>query len=443
MIKYLRYCTRFGKPQSLYSFNSEGKRLFSFAKSHPFKTKTGELNEKGLVLTHLTDFFPENGYIETARSAIGGARDSVHFAVNHGVTSHDWGSWDGTKYAVIMNWKRTLNESENVFIGGIPSDIFSAGKVKIPKGSVIIKRNPELKAKYKLVDTPKSLPEGTIVIETSAENMKEATDEVIKLLGYRTKNAVDPSFWGDCRQTTKVLENSRIIPCNAVRRSGVKDMRLFRQLLSEKGMKMMAHAQTPNCMAEYLIEEIFIFSALNKKWISEYNGKVINNTKEQLLNHIDFLEQLSKGNNNKSDFHILAFKNIMSKFAKCFGYVGKQAKNNNYRLDFDLSALKEIILKSKTPSEAAELIQRDLKINPMSDLELIKKVMPNLPESDALKSLLHLEYENVGTHETTKKTNEKLREFFAGNMGVDDIGTLGLFNVNTYARMERDIDALF
>ena len=152
--------------------SAESKNLFSFAKRHPLKTSGQELNEDGMLLTHLGDFLPRDGYIDTARSAIGASRDSVHFAVNHAVTSHLGGSWVDKKFAYLIPMRAARASGENTFVGGIASDFYSHGRVKIPEGAIIVRRTESIKpGKFRISDASK-IDEfkdlhGVKVIETS------------------------------------------------------------------------------------------------------------------------------------------------------------------------------------------------------------------------------------------------------------------------------------
>lgn len=48
------------------TISSENTSIFSFAQKHPLKNARGQLREDGMILTHLTDYLPKDGYIDTA-----------------------------------------------------------------------------------------------------------------------------------------------------------------------------------------------------------------------------------------------------------------------------------------------------------------------------------------------------------------------------------------
>ena len=129
-----RYITQRGIVQKIkqgksFQGNIDNTSLFPFAKRHPLNDSGSRLAEDGLVLTHLTDFVPRNGVIDTARSAIKAPRDSVHFAVNHAVTAHAMGSWDTKPIALILPWANTMKIKGNNFFGGVAGDFYSRGPV--------------------------------------------------------------------------------------------------------------------------------------------------------------------------------------------------------------------------------------------------------------------------------------------------------------------------
>ena len=194
--------------------DANSKELFSFAKRHPLKAPEGILSEDGMVLTHMTDYLPQKGYIDTARSAVGASRDSVHFAVNHGVTGHTGGCWDRKPYAILTPMKSTLKTAGNDFVGGVAADFYSHGKVKLPKDAVIVRYNAKIpKGKYKILNASriKELRDlkGVKVIETSEENMKTTVDNIIPRIGYDLKDSSEAWYWGKEASKSRFKEFKR------------------------------------------------------------------------------------------------------------------------------------------------------------------------------------------------------------------------------------------
>ena len=109
-------------------------------------------NESDLVLVHKTNYIPQNDTIQTSKSVIkyeeiitlGGkeykinypeGRDTIHFSVNHEVNKHAMGSWNNTKYAVIIPFSNVKKET----IGSAhPTDTFLKGNVKLDVGTYIL-----------------------------------------------------------------------------------------------------------------------------------------------------------------------------------------------------------------------------------------------------------------------------------------------------------------
>lgn len=294
--------------------SAESNRLFSFAKKHNFLNSKGTLNEDGLILTHLTDFAPSKGVIDTARTAINGSRNSVHFAVNHGVTSHELGDWSKKNYAILMPMKGTIRIKSNTFAGGVAADFYSKGAVRIPKGSVIVRKNSKIPAgKYRISDASKVEEfkdlRGVKVIETSNPNMKESVDNIIKKMGYDLKNTDNIWYWGNNQADKQRFEH----------------FNLFNKFLSKRGMKPMFHTYTPNGKIEMMIEHINMRGLKNNSWTVTNSGKQIANYKKEYL--------------------------------KVLNYIEKYSAEHSYPLDFDTKIIKKIIKNSSTPKEAGELIK--------------------------------------------------------------------------------------
>lgn len=295
--------------------SAESNRLFSFAKKHNFLNSKGTLNEDGLILTHLTDFAPSKGVIDTARTAINGSRNSVHFAVNHGVASHELGDWSKKNYAILMPMKGTRRIKSNTFAGGVATDFYSKGAVRIPKGSVIVRKNSKIPAgKYRISDASKVEEfkdlRGVKVIETSNPNMKESVDNIIKKMGYDLKNTDNPWYWGNNQADKQRFEH----------------FSLFNKFLTKRGMKPMFHLYTPNGKIEMMIEHINMRGLKNNSWTVANSGKQIADYKKEYI--------------------------------KVLNYIEKYAAGQGYPLDFDTKIIKKIIKNSSTPKEAIELLNK-------------------------------------------------------------------------------------
>lgn len=310
---------------------SKSKQLFSFATKHRLKTPKGKLSEDGMILTHMSNFVPRNGFIDTARSGVGMARDSVHFAVNHGVNGHLGGNWANSEYAVLMPFGAARETAGNRFVGGIAADFYSKGRVRIPKGSVIVRRSTSVPdGQYRISDAAK-IDEfkdlhGVKIIETSSTDMKATVDNVVQRLGYRVKQGnVAAGDWG-----------------------GGKDFNLFNSYLRKHGMKPMMHSYTPNGKTEQLIQHLKCRVDNNAEWIiKDKAGKVIIDYQKEYLQNLKYIENF--------------------------------AKKTGFPVDFDTKQIAQIVRTSKTPQEALNLIESRLKFKSMEPLQ------KNIPELDLLQ----------------------------------------------------------
>ncbi len=292
--------------------------LFSFAKSHPMRTPEGQMTSDGFALVRLDDDIPLNGVLRTTRDKITGefgskgSRDSLHFSVNHPVkkleTQGD--SWDSKKYSYITPFDEVKN-----LVGGSPVDMYTKGSVKLPSGTVIVRRNPNIpKGKLRVLDTSaidefKAIKAGK-VIETS-ETPHAATSQILKKLGYEVKEGGD-FCWND------VIDRD------------------FIDLLSKKGLFSAIHSVTPNAKIESVIEYTYVRTLFkNSRWKNLF---------------VDYKKEFLAGIRQAEELH------------KEFGYP----------LDFDTKQLAQIIKASKTPQEAITKIKQDMKLRNkgvLTDLE--------------------------------------------------------------------------
>lgn len=291
--------------------------LFSFAKRHPIRTPEGQMTSDGLALVRLDDDIPLNGVLRTTRDKITGefgskgARDSLHFSVNHPVKKLEMqgDSWDTKKYSYIMPFDEVKN-----LVGGSPVDMYTKGSVKLSNGTVIVRRNPNIpKGKLRVLDTSaidefKAIKAGK-VIETS-ETPHAATSQILKKLGYDVKEGGN-FCWND------VIDRD------------------FIDLLGKKGMFSAVHMATPNAKIENSLSCMYARSLYNKKWnVLSKNNELLIDYKKEFLGIIKQAEELHKE----------------------FGYP----------LDFDTKQLTKIVEESKTPKEAFSKIQQDMKLTSLT-----------------------------------------------------------------------------
>ena len=299
--------------------------IFPFAKIRSIKTSDGQLQASGMILCHLSDFPPQQGFIDTARSAIGAARDSVHFAVNHAPTSHSAGCWDNKTYAILAPMESTLKIKSNTFWGGVPADFYSKGKIKLPQDAVVVKFNETIpQGKYRISDTSVideiKGSDKFILIETSEKNMKKAVDNIVQRLGYEFKDSTEAWVWGSETSVNRF-----------------EDFESFSKFLTRFGMKTAFHTYTPNNKVDMLIEKIMERSYLEQPWYITKGNDVIFDAKKEALEILD--------------------------------YIKKYADETNYDLDYDITKLKEIILTSDSPVKALDDIKNTFGITTPIALE--------------------------------------------------------------------------
>lgn len=254
--------------------------------------------------------------IDTARSGAGLSRDSVHFAVNHGVQAHFGGSWQTCEYAVLMPVNVARQTAGNRFVGGVAADFYSKGKVKIPKGSVIVRRNARVpEGKYRISDASKieqfKQLHGVKIIETASTDMVSDVDNILCRMGYKVKSG-EAMSWG----------------------GSLSDFNLFNSYLRANGMKPMLHTYTPNGKIEMLIDHLNSRSTVATDWVvRDKAGKVILDYKQEYLQAIKYIEEFAK----------------RTEFLKNFG----------------TKQLAKIIKSSSSPKEAIKLIESQFQIKSM------------------------------------------------------------------------------
>lgn len=182
--------------------------LFSWAKPKP-KLSIAKINPDSLALVHMTNYYPKNGQILStnlatkAADGAGCARTTVHFAINKTATEHIYGNWNAMDYAIIAPFKETVQcTPKSKVIGGIQDDFFLQDAVKLPKGSVIVKYNPDVSSGNFLVS---DAFEGIKLVETSNKNLNDATNTVIQKMGYTTYKDTLKEFLGASESDIKVL----------------------------------------------------------------------------------------------------------------------------------------------------------------------------------------------------------------------------------------------
>ena len=329
-----------------------------------------------MILSHITDIKPSGNIIDTMKSAGIATRDSVHFTVNHGVAPlYEQGiSWNKKRLAILIPMKTALKDKANTFIGGHGADFYSQGPVRIPKGSVIVRRTYRLKGgKYRILNAEQvqgfeSL-KGCTVIETSQKNMSEAVNDIIAKMGYQFQKSSDGFFWGN--------PNSNNLNRN------LKYTKLFKEFLQKRGMRHMIHNATPNCSMEFVLFDMMLRSKYTDSWTLKYGEGLFIDAKEEIL--------------------------------KSLSLVKEHAKNTKLPNDYDIDTISKVIRESDTPKIAYEKLQNiglsssEKMADPvfLSCLDELKKKKP-----DTVFASITLNIKNITCNDITFETNKKAADFY-------------------------------
>lgn len=296
-----------------------------------------DLSMENLALVRMTDFVPENNIIQSSRDAmrdqngVGSFRDSVHFALNHAVKDNNTGaSWASQKYAIIAPIEDVIKENgKEVIAGGTPVDLWTAGSVKLPKGAIIVRHNPDIpKGKLRVVNSEaidefKSI-HGVKVIET-AESVHSSTNRIIEMMGFTNKSGNTAYGWGTLTETPTQNDVLDILG----------QVNMWKKFAASNGLKEGIHLYFPSSRAEHMIEGIELLG-IDNKWSVENNGHEIINYKNEFL---EVLKDVKKG------------------------------LHKGYKASFDIEKFEKIIEESASPKDAMKRINDELKLRSLTSAE--------------------------------------------------------------------------
>lgn len=243
---------------------------------------------ENFVLVHKTNYIPEGGRIRTAKESnvtndgyfaldrVGSykyavERNTIHFSVNGEVSSHSYGNWDDTKYAIVI----PLGDMpiKNLRSAAVMDTFFESG-IQMPKKAIFLCPEEDL-------DKVKAQNPDLQIIAYKGKNVKGYADSIVGMLG---KHVEEIGMW------------------NWFSNNGNK---YYEMLKNEVGdhISTAPHVATPEKEEEDYFSSINHFNALNDKIIDEK----IPFTKEDYLkvnedNNINFLfnnlfgNELSKQN---------------------------------------------------------------------------------------------------------------------------------------------------
>ncbi len=289
-----------------------------------------EIAEESICLVHMDEYAPtKDGMILSARDAltdengVAASRNSVHFSLNHPVEAHRAGDWDNSPYAILMPFTATKNANvPGKFIEGLPNDLYTNGSVKIPEGSVIIKRNPDIPEGQLKVSPHPDIP-GVKLIETSG-SVHESVSPIMEKMGYSTSLAKSGAM-GIFDEGISNTDPTALIQGTAKRYDA------WNRFCQSQGLKPMLHSGSPNGRAETMIECIDMLATTNSWTVGSWSSGSVN-YKKSILQQIKELKEYQK---------------------------------QGYFVAMDLDKFAQIIKESKSPEVALARIEKEMKLKPI------------------------------------------------------------------------------
>ncbi len=74
-------------------------------------------------------------------------RETIHFSLNHFVLSHGQGSWDDTDTVILIPFNKAYELNKNNLYGGVASDVFFVGFIRVPAADSVILTKERLETK--------------------------------------------------------------------------------------------------------------------------------------------------------------------------------------------------------------------------------------------------------------------------------------------------------
>ena len=408
----LKYCADdiYTSTKKLISFDDT---LFSWAKRKT-PLSMSKIDPDSIVLVHRTKYFPKNGEILSTNFAtktadgVGQARTTIHFSLNKPITEHNLGAnWDKMEYSIIAPFKETVKSMpKSKVLGGLQDDFFFQDVVKLPKGSVIVKYNPDVPSQRFLIS---DAFDGIKLLETSDKDLNKVSNVVIKKMGYTPYDEALKNFLSATDKEMSIL--------TSMPESQLKDQ--INTIVNNGGF-----AKTKENLKENLKLTLDMFSDNNIPMAKEY----IKSAKENYNKNIEVMDVLEKYAKK-----LEAFPNSWKKYCaneKLFNGLHSQtpwfkteislngidicekANNNSWGKDLkniiiksledaqanipegkslgvDSEKLIQIIKSSKTPKDARLKIEKELKIKAMPALNGSEIGTETLGE-DYIKNMLEI-----------------------------------------------------
>lgn len=303
-----------------------------------------ELSPENMLLVHVSNYFPENGIIRCAKTfgiqedGTSKTRSTVHFSINN-ISPELTGdpNWKDKKYAILIPADKLFeNGGSEDFLGGCLDDLMHSGDVEIPNGSTIIKYNAEIPDEKLKISYPFQGRE-IILIETSNPNMEVNVNDITKKLGYtpiETNSYTEDRIksWSD------FCDQYNLLPC--------------------------CHSISPWGKAEHMIDMIFELQyTVEDSWLFELSDSFYESLNSRFHFGANYFTQ-------EDNTHYFNFKDVFLSEIE----VIKEQMPSGKKLSYDIDKLAKIIEKSQTPSEACELIKKELKLTSVKKQETIDEI---------------------------------------------------------------------
>lgn len=381
---------------------SADSSLFSWAKKQP-NFSFQKMNPDSVALVHMTNYFPKNGEILStnlatkAADGVGASRTTVHFCLNKPVVEHLMGSgWNTMDYAIILPFNGVIkNTPKSKILGGINEDFMFQDLVKLPKGSVIVKYNPNVpEGKFLTSDAF----EGIKLVESSNKKLSESADTVIKKMGFTTYDDALKNYLGatdkEIQTLTAIPESGLMEQMDLINKLGGPQK--YKQQLEESYKSTLEmFGNEPEC--QDLIKPMkanLEFATIIERYYDKLQ-KLGDSCKSFCGKENIFSGRHAQSPWMKSEFGITAIETTELLNNNSWG---KSLKNRiisilqsakadipkGKSLGYDIDKAIEIVEKSETPKIAKERLAKELKIKPMA------------PRGDVQKSLKENEFLQEG-----------------------------------------------
>ena len=343
------------------------------------------------VLVHMTDYFPKNGEILSTKSAskdkngISKLRNSIHFAFNQAVPPNSLGfSWNNKPIGIIAPFNKVLkiNPIKNI-LGGQPQDFYIKERVKLPKGTVIIRYNNKIpKGKLKIINSNQidelKHQKYLTLIETS-DNVRDITNNYIEKMGYTrldklfAQKAELPNEFTEIDLDSRshnskyqnFILNSKNI--NNIIQANSEIDNSWQKMAKEIGFNIYkSHQTSPYGRSEFLVDSVNILAKQNNNWDDEIKTFNIFSQKDEIINI-----------------------NYKTQFINVIDNINKNLKQNE-ELSYDINKFKKNIIESQTPSEALEKLKEEQKIIPMDEKISLSPTTSGFNLYESINNLLDL-----------------------------------------------------